>query len=136
MKNHVREQHEGKDGHFPQRKASKQSPEEDTTQIHKPNEQIKDTVTIEKEQFENLQDFLLQTGQEKEELTIRKKEWINHMEKMNEKLKIAEDDKRQVTEKLNHLNALINIPILGLAIPNKNANKELQYDCTLCGQKT
>ena len=144
MKNHVKKQHEDKDILSPQRKAAKTQLEGDKSATNIINEEEvtlgrnkeqNDMVTIEKEEFENLHDLLLQTGKDKETLADRIIEWKNYSEQIIDKLKSAENVKTEVENKLDHLKALTNTSILGLATPIENEAGKFKYDCTLCEQK-
>ena len=95
MKNHIKAQHEGKHTLSPERKVTKQFQEDVSTKEN--NQQIKELektmeggiIPISRQEIENLQDNLLQTGKEKEDL-IRKVAEVNrrmqNYEKENSKL--------------------------------------------------
>ena len=65
MRNHIKEQHEGKNILSPERKVARI----ESNQVKEEEKSVDgDTVTIQREEMENLQDLLLQTGKDKEEL--------------------------------------------------------------------
>ena len=70
MKNHMKAQHEGKHTLSPERKVVKQLHEEDATKKDNNkgyNCKHEDTIQIDRNKYENLQDLLLQSGQENEQ---------------------------------------------------------------------
>ena len=74
MKSHIKAQHEGKHTFSPERKVNKQFQEEDTTKKDNnkgDNIERGETVQIDRNELENLQDLLLQSGQENEQLKRR-----------------------------------------------------------------
>ena len=96
MKNHIKAQHEGKHTLSPERKVAKQIQEEIATQKENYN-QVKevektlegDIITIPRLEIEHLQDTLLQTGKDKENLIQKVAESsrrMQNLEKDNSKL--------------------------------------------------
>ena len=67
MRNHIKEQHEGRNILSPERKSAR-------IDINQCKEEAKTvegvTITIHREEIENLQDVLLQTGKDKEDLIL------------------------------------------------------------------
>jgi hypothetical protein len=87
MKNHMKSEHEGKHTLSPKRKVAKQVQDDQCTEEEKTVED--GTITIHREEIENLQDLLLQTGKDKEDLTkkvIEDQQKMQNLEKKNSKL--------------------------------------------------
>ena len=84
MRNHIKEQHEGKNILSPERKIARTDDKEEEVK------NVEDgTITIPREHMENLQDILLQTGKDKEDLEIKLAEGkrrMDNLEKENSKL--------------------------------------------------
>ena len=84
MRNHIKEQHEGKNILSPERKIARTDDKKEEVK------NVEDgTITIPREHMENLQDILLQTGKDKEDLVIKLAEGkrrMENLEKENSKL--------------------------------------------------
>ena len=92
MKTHFKAQHEGKHALSPERKVAKQFQEE---KDNKKGDNLKqeEIIRIDRNEYENLQDLLLQSGQENEKLKGTIREWVSKTENMSEEMKKAEDKK-------------------------------------------
>ena len=86
MRNHIKEQHEGKNILSPERKVARI----ESNQVKEEEKTVDgDTVRIQREEMENLQDLLLKTGKDKEELFKKVTECNRRMqnyENVNSKL--------------------------------------------------
>ena len=91
-------------------KTSKKQEEEDWEDMEE------ETVTVSKEHMENLQDLLVQTGQENEEL---KRKVHNSVEN----IQIIEEDKKGLETEVYNLKKVISTPILGIAMPVLRSEK-------------
>ena len=83
----MKSEHEGKHTLSPKRKVAKQVEDDRCTEEKKTVED--GTITIHREEIENLQDLLLQTGKDKEDLTkkvIEDQQKMQNLEKKNSKL--------------------------------------------------
>ena len=87
-------------------------------------------ITIEKNDFENLQDLLVQSGQENENLKLSIKEWMKQSETMSDQIKEAKDSNKDLNKELLETKKVLNTPVLGLAAPKSNI--ESVFRCFLC----
>ena len=102
MKNHMKSEHEGKHTLSPKRKVAKQVQDDQCTEEEKTVED--GTITIHREEIENLQDLLLQTGKDKEDLTkkvIEDQQKMQNLEKKNSKLEQENKYLKAENEKSN-----------------------------------
>ena len=153
MNKHIFEQHESKRVLSPRRKVPKtgvqnvdskkeieeKAVKEILVEKDRPSENMEkeveledmeeETVTKPRKEMENLQDWLVQTGQENELLK-------NTIKSLNDQIKKTEKRNTSLATKVSNLEKVIATPILGIAVPVLIAGKqEFQYECSLCEKK-
>ena len=99
------------------------------------NKHLKSEMRIMLQSKENMNDKLIQLEQEEEQLKIDINPWMEYKENMNGKLNKAEYEKRELTKEVSDMKAVLNTPVLGLAIPLLKGANILSYDCSLCAQR-
>ena len=110
MKIHIKKQHESKETNSPERKAAR-TEVHNNCEINKDNEPAKDkevlkerveeTITVLKGDFENLQDLLVQSGQDNEKLKIQMKE-TNEKASANAAIKKNSMELHDIITQQNH----------------------------------
>ena len=138
MQYHLKSQHEGKHTLSPKRKVAKQSQDNDAT--IKENDKVEDNkqgemVQVERKEMEDLHDKLTRLGKENETLKGTIREWITKTENMSDEIKKSVDRNKDISKELKELKVVVNTPVLGLAVPVRNSESQLGYDCYLCDQK-
>ena len=99
----MKEQHGGTEVLSPKRKVARKDPTKLVQEPKKvgaasPKEKVviedmeEETIIIEKKQLEDLQDLLVKTGQEKEELNATTTKLNEHLDEINVRLKLAEKE--------------------------------------------
>ena len=91
MKNHIKEQHEGKNILSPERKIART----DNNQCKEEDKNLEEgTILIHRGKMENLQDMLLQTGKDNEDLAIKVAEGNRRMENLEKENSKLEQENR------------------------------------------